>query len=408
MRVVLYAGKGGVGKTTLAAATASALSADGYKTLVVSTDPAHSLGDALDVPLGSEAVELEGGLWGAQIQTRALIDDSWEPLRDHLATLLAGAGVDEVLADELTVLPGVEELFSLCEVHRLASTGMWDVVIVDCAPTAESLRLLALPEAAAGYLERLFPTHRRLVRGLLAGIAGTGTTAARWDAAADAIGRLAEELEGLRRMLADQATTSVRLVLTPERVVAAETRRSIGSLALQGIRVDAMLANRLVPDPPPSARGAAASWMRTRRKEQEAVLSELRQDLPGVSLVTVEYRAQEPVGRSALLEVAGELLANGTLDLDDDTGFWVPLLAVEHLGGTGLESSYELRISIPLVERSDVDISRMGDQLAVTLSGYRRLILLPSVLRRCTVADAEIAPGRLLVRFQPDPSLWMK
>ncbi|MDT7654039.1 MAG: arsenite/tail-anchored protein-transporting ATPase, partial [Pseudonocardiales bacterium] len=188
MRVVLFTGKGGVGKTTLAAATATMLARSGRKVLAVSTDPAHSLGDALEADLGGEPVELEAGLCAAHIDTRALLDDSWGRLQVHLRTMLSGAGVDELVADELTVLPGVEELLALAEVRRAAETGLWEVVVVDCGPTAETLRLLALPEALSGYLERLFPAHRRAVRGLLAGLTGAGRDAQpAWDRTIDAL-----------------------------------------------------------------------------------------------------------------------------------------------------------------------------------------------------------------------------
>ena len=179
MRVVLFTGKGGVGKTTLAAATAARLARSGRKALVVSTDPAHSLGDALDADLDGEPTELERGLYAAHIDTHALLDEAWGPLR----TVLAGAGVDELVADELTVLPGVEDLLALSSVRRAAESGPWEVVVVDCGPTAETLRLLGLPEAVAGYVERLFPAHRRAVRGLLAGLSGGGRGAAGWAAA---------------------------------------------------------------------------------------------------------------------------------------------------------------------------------------------------------------------------------
>ncbi|MER2092729.1 MAG: ArsA family ATPase, partial [Saccharopolyspora rectivirgula] len=171
MRILLFTGKGGVGKTTLAAATAAHVASRGGKVLVVSTDPAHSLGDAFGVALGAEPAEVRSSSQGlalhaAEVDTRSLVDDAWGELREHLRTLLQGAGVEEVAAEELTVLPGVEDLLALTEVHRLAVSGEWDAVLVDCAPTAETLRLLALPEALANYLERLFPAHRRAVRGL--------------------------------------------------------------------------------------------------------------------------------------------------------------------------------------------------------------------------------------------------
>ncbi|GAA3437784.1 ArsA family ATPase [Kutzneria kofuensis] len=372
--------------------------AAGRKALVVSTDPAHSLADAFGHELGPRPSELDTGLFGAQIDTRRLVDGAWEEMRGHLRTLLAGAGIDELAAEELTALPGVEELLALAEVHRLATTGPWDAVIVDCGPTAETLRLLALPEAVGSYLERLFPTHRRVVRGLLAGVAGSSAPA-RWDAAADAIGRLAEHLEAVRSLLVDQERTSVRLVLTPERVVAAETRRTLTALALQGIRVDGLVANRLLPDAG-TGRGAAANWLRTRRAEQDAVLAELR--AAEVPVQTVGYRACEPVGVPALLELAGELYPDGD-PLAVSTASTEPLLSV---GAS--ETGYQLRVSFPLDVDADLDLARVDDELAITVDGRRRLVALPAALRRCEVTGAEIVDGGLLVDFEPDPRLWIR
>jgi arsenite/tail-anchored protein-transporting ATPase len=306
VRVVLFTGKGGVGKTTLAAATAALLARSGRKVLAISTDPAHSLGDAVEADLGGEPTELDAGLSAAHVDTRTLLDGAWARLRRHLGTLLAGAGIDELVADELTVLPGVEELLALGEVRRLAASGLWEVVVVDCGPTAETLRLLGLPEALSTYMERLFPAHRRAVRGLISGLAAAGRDAQpAWDRTVDALDALAEQLLGLRRMLADQATTSIRLVLTPERVVAAETRRTLTALALYGLRVDGLVANRVLPGAPPSLRGPAGRWLRGRHAEQRDVLAEL-EALP-LPLRTAEHTAAEPTGLPALLELARAL-----------------------------------------------------------------------------------------------------
>ncbi|MFD9702256.1 ArsA family ATPase [Lentzea sp. NPDC059081] len=400
-QVLLFTGKGGVGKTTLAAATAASLAAHGRKALVVSTDPAHSLGDALDVRLGASPSEVDTahGLFACQIDPRGLVDEAWGELRGHLRTVLAGAGVDELDAEELTVLPGVEELLALAEVRRLAVSGPWEVVVVDCGPTAETLRLLSLPEAFAGYLERLFPTHRRVVRGLLAGVAGTGTVE-KWDATADALSRLAERLDALRSMLADPSSCSVRLVLTPERVVAAETRRTLTALALQGIRVDSVIANRLVPSPG-AARGAAATWLRTRRHEQDAVLAELT----GIGEIrTVDHRASEPVGVPALLEVATQLYGDAD-PLPGPAAVSESMLEVSG-SGRGLDARYSLRIALPLADDTELDLARVGDDLALTVDGRRRLVALPSLLRRCIVTGAEMDSGGVTVGFRPDPSLW--
>lgn len=407
MRILLFTGKGGVGKTTLAAATAARLAGLGRKVLVVSTDPAHSLADALGTGLGAEPRELDlpgpdgpSTLHAAEVQTRVLLDENWADLREHLRTLLLGAGVTELEAEELTVLPGVDDLLALSEVRRLAASGLWDTVIVDCGPTAETLRLLSLPESLAGYLERLFPTHRRVVRGLLAGVAGSDNVE-RWDAVADALGRLAERLTSLKEMLADP-DTSVRLVLTPEAVVAAETRRTLTALALQQIRVDGLVANRVVPHPG-QAEGASAGWLRTRRKEQEQVLDTLRAatDLP---LRTVEHRAGEPVGPGALLELGTELYG----DAEPLAGAApAPAMAVTG-GGRALDSEYALRIALPLHEDADLDLARISDELAVTVDGRRRLFALPAVLRRCVVTGAVAGDDGLTVTFRPDPDQWMR
>jgi arsenite/tail-anchored protein-transporting ATPase len=393
VRILLFTGKGGVGKTTLAAATAVRLAAAGRATLVVSTDPAHSLSDAFGVPLSGEPTEIaDSGLQAAHVDARGLVDEAWQDLRGQLRTGLAGLGVDALDAEELTVLPGVDELVALSEVARLAGAGRWDVVVVDCGPTAETLRLLALPEAIAGYLERLFPRRnsvRGVVTGMLSGAAGQGLSAA-----TDAIGRLAGHLGSLRRLLTDPAVVSVRLVLTPERMVVAESRRTLAALALRGIRVDGMIANRVVPRAG-GRRGPAASWLRTRREEQDAVLAELRAGT-SVEVMAVEHRAVEPIGTAALADLADELYPDR--DPLDVVGQSPPLLQLRPAGGTG----YLLKIAIPLTDQSDVDLARVGDDLAITVDGLRRLVALPAVLHRCVVAYADVDASGLAVRFDAE------
>jgi arsenite-transporting ATPase len=418
VRVVLFTGKGGVGKTTLAAATAAHLARAGRKSLVVSTDPAHSLGDALGADLDGEPDELEGGLFAAHVDTRALVDGAWTDLQGHLRTMLAGAGVDELMADELTVLPGVEDLLALAEIRRLAETGLWDVVVVDCGPTAETLRLLGLPEALAGYLERLFPAHRRAVRGMLAGLAGGrpgSPAAAGWDRTIDALDQLAAQLTGLRALLADRDRTSIRLVTTPERVVAAETRRTLTALALHDLRVDGLVANRVMPAPPPSLRGPTARWLRERHAEQQAVLAEVRAECAGtVPVETVAYAATEPTGVPALLELAAALYPPGVDPVARAGRDAPPALTVRRIAGEGTsrDSEFELVLRLPGAADGPLDLSRVGDELVVSVGVTRRLVSLPSVLRRCAVTAARLeGEGHatdLVVVFAPDPAVWMR
>ncbi|MET7994261.1 ArsA family ATPase [Amycolatopsis sp. NPDC005232] len=377
MRILLFTGKGGVGKTTLAAATATALAGRGRKTLVVSTDPAHSLGDAFGAALGSEPSEVDerrdgspAGLWAAQVDSRALADRTWHELRDQLRTLLAGAGLETLDAEELTVLPGVDELLALGEVQRLAGHGPWDTVVVDCGPTAETLRLLALPEAVAGYLNKAYGRRGRV---------------------AGSVRRLGAHLDSLRELLTDRSVTTVRLVLTPERVVVAEARRTLTSLALRGIAVDGLIANRLMPAPG-FWRGSAATWLRTRRAQQDAVLAELAAAGFGpADLARVEHRASEPVGAEALAELARELY--GTRDPLSGTRKPVtPLLQV-----TPEADGFRLRVAIPLLREADVDLARVDDDLAITVDGFRRLIALPETLRPCRITGAESDAGGLVI-----------
>ncbi len=395
MRIILFTGKGGVGKTTTASATALRLADRGLKTLLLSTDIAHSLGDALAVDLSDAPVEIEPGLWAVQIDTQGRFEAAWRDVQAFLVDMLARGGVDPITADELTVLPGVDEVLALLAVRELALTGNWDALVVDCAPTAETLRLLALPEALTWYLERVFPAQRRIARGMrpLATLLGRGD-AIPPDTLFDALLRLNGELASVRTLLGDPAVTSVRLVLTPESVVAAEARRTFTALALYGYSVDLVVANRVFP-------AGDDEWRQGWAKAQQAQLRSIRESFAGLPVRELPYRAAEPIGAAALREIATSLY--GTLPGDDpappSTG--QDLLKVEQAA-----DGFVLRMALPLAQRASVDAVRAGDDLVVTVGPNRRVLTLPSVLRRCTVAGGEFDGRELRVRFHRDPELW--
>jgi len=388
MRIVLFTGKGGVGKTTTASATALRLADRGVKTLLLSTDTAHSLADALGVPLSGEPREVAPALWAVQLDTQRRFEAAWRDVQDFLTELLSRGGVDPITADELTVLPGVEEVLALLAVRELALTGDWDALVVDCAPTAETLRLLALPEALAWYLQKVFPAQRRLARGMrpIATVLGRGD-AIPPDSLFDALLRLNEDLAGVQQLLGDPQVTSVRLVLTPEAVVAAEARRTFTALALYGYNVDLVVANRVFP-------AGDDEWRQGWAAAQQVQLASIRESFAGLPVRELPYRAGEPVGADALREVAADLY--GTLPGADPA----PVGGADLMRVDADGDSFVLSLALPLAERAAVDAVRAGDDLVVTVGGHRRVLSLPSRLRRCEVAGGDFDGARLRVRFR--------
>jgi arsenite/tail-anchored protein-transporting ATPase len=395
MRIVLFTGKGGVGKTTTASATALRLADRGVKTLLLSTDSAHSLGDTLDASLGNEPAEVVTGLWAAQIDTQRRFEAAWHEVQRFLLDMLARGGVDPITAEELTVLPGIEEVLALLAVREFAVAGNWDVLIVDCAPTAETLRLLALPEALGWYLQKVFPAHRRLARGMrpIAAVMGRGDVIPP-DTLFEALLRLSDELASVRELLADPAVTSVRLVLTPESVVAAEARRTFTALALYGYSLDLVIANRVFP---PGRDAFRQAWARAQR----AQLAELRESFAGLPVRELPYRPAEPVGVGELRAIADALYGAAPGTDPAALGTAPELMSVDTEG-----EEFVLQMWLPLVERAAVDAARAGDDLVLTVAGHRRVLTLPSVLRRCEVVGGEFADRQLRVRFRPDPAQW--
>ena len=393
MRVLLFTGKGGVGKTTAAAGTAVLAARRGLKTLVLSTDAAHSLADALGVAAGPEPVEAGDGLFVQQVDTQRRFEQAWGEVRDYVLAVLDSAGVDAVAAEELTVLPGADEVLALLELRDQVRSGRWDLVVVDCAPTAETLRLLALPEALGWFVQRVFPPERQVARSLRPVLGKVAGLPMPRDGVLEALARLHAELAEVREVLTDPGT-SVRLVLTPEAVVVAEARRTLTSLALFGYRVDGVVANRVFP-----AGGAADPWREGWVRAQAAQLEEIEHSFAPLPVLRAPYCDAEPVGAHALGSLAETLY--GAVD-----PFAAPrsesTLAVERSG-----DEFVLTIALPFADRDEMELVRAGDELVLTVGSARRVLALPGALRRCTVVGAALRDGVLRIRFEPDPALWM-
>ncbi len=384
MRILLFTGKGGVGKSTLAAATACRSAAAGHRTLVLSTDAAHSLADALDVPATGEPTEAAPNLWVQHVDAQERFERSWRDIQGYLLSVLDVAGVDPVAAEELTVIPGAEEVLALLEVRAQARTGEWDVLVVDCAPTAETLRLLALPEALGWYMTRVLPVERRVVKALKPVLTRAAGVPMPGDSVFDAIERLHAELDDVRALLTGPKA-SVRLVLTPESVVLAEARRAYTFLTLFGYTVDAAVVNRVFPA------GGADAWRTTWVEAQQRVLADAADSFAGLDLRTSVYRGVEPVGHDELLDLAAAVY--GGDDPLSGPARRPPLDVRQEAGGR------VLALPLPLASRDDVRLARKGDELVVSVASYRRLLTLPSGLARLRVAGARVRDGELQVRF---------
>lgn len=387
VRIILFTGKGGVGKTTAAAGTATLAARRGVRTLVLSTDAAHSLGDAFGVPIGAEPTPVAENLWVQQVDAQRRFERSWGEIQGYLMTVLDSAGVDPITAEELTVIPGAEEVLALLELRNHATGGQWDLIVVDCAPTAETLRLLALPEALGWYMTRIFPMERRIVRALKPVLTRAAGVPMPGDAVFDAVERLHRDLEEVQQILTSKDAT-VRLVLTPEALVVAEARRSLTTLSLYGYRVDGVIANRVFPS------GGADAWRVNWVAAQDKVLAEVRQSFAGLPIWLSAYQPGEPVGSDALAGFAETAYA-GEDPLGAPAGEGPMTI-------TRTESGAVLRIALPFAQKADVNLARHGDELVVTVGSYRRLLALPAALARQEIAGARVDDGSLRVRFRMD------
>ena len=384
-RILLFTGKGGVGKSTIAAGTAAMTAAGGRRTLLLSTDAAHSLADAFGTAVGNRPTEVADRLFVQQVDAQARFEASWAEIQSYLLSVLDVAGVDAVAAEELTVIPGAEEIFALLELREQVLGGDWDVVVVDCAPTAETLRLLALPEALGWYMQRLFGFQRSLVAALRPVLTRAAGVPMPGGAFFDALQRLHVELDEVRALLSGPRA-SVRLVLTPERMVLAEARRSFTTLSLFGYRVDGVLANRVFPQ------GEADGWRAGWVAAQSEVLAEVEASFAGLPVWRSAYLPGEPVGADELRALAQEVYG-----ADDPLADPAPTMALRISHG---QRGAVLHLALPHAIRREVDLARKGDELMVTVGGYRRLLSLPASLSRHRVSAARVEQGELQVRFE--------
>jgi arsenite-transporting ATPase len=384
-RILLFTGKGGVGKTTAAAATALRCAHSGLRTLALSTDPAHSLGDAFDRPLGPLVAPVAENLWAQQLDAQDRMEDAWVEIQRYLVEVFRWAGVDQLEAEELSVVPGLDEIFALGDIEHHASTGDWDVVVVDCAPTAETIRLLSLPEVLDRYMARVFPMGRRVNKVVSPLVARVTSLPVAGDDVWAATERFHQRLSGVRDLLTDGRRASVRLVVNPERMVVAEARRTHTYLSLFGYHVDAVIANRVLPDE------VSDPWFARWKAAHAEHLAEIEAGFAPVPVLRVPLQPTEQVGLEALAGFADALY--GDEDPTARFGRREPMRVRRRGDQTTLE------IDLPFSDRDELDLGRVGDELLVRVGPYRRAIVLPDSLRRRAVTAARLRDGRLTVDF---------
>ena len=393
MRVIVHTGKGGVGKTSISAATALRCAEMGLKTIVISTDTAHSLADSLEKKIGPEPVEIYPNLWAQEVDARYSMDKYWGKFHNYMAALFSKNGVDDIVAEEVTILPGLEEGAHLLWINKYYEEDEFDVLIVDAAPTAETLRLLSLPDVTRWWLTRVMTMARGAARFLrpIGRVLGRGNNPDTSDESAqdawEQVENLFKTLDKVRDLLADAQVSSIRLVVNPEKMVIKETQRTYTYLNLYGYATDAIVVNRIIPDE------VTDPYFQMWKDKQRENLDFVEEAFGGLPVMTAPMFGGEVGGPETLRKLADEIYGDKnpveqmfdgkthTIEKDEITG------------------QYKLYVPLPFVDKEDMDLYRSRDELTLRVGPYRRNIVLPYALWDLEIADAKFEESTLCIRF---------
>ncbi len=386
MRIILNTGKGGVGKTSVSAATALRCAQRGYRTIVLSTDTAHSLADSFDLPLGADPTPIAPNLWGQEINVFHEVDEHWSTIQAYVQSVLTWQGIDRVVADEMAVFPGMEELSSLLLITKHHDSGRYDVIVIDTAPTGETLRLLSFPDVARWWLKNIFPIQRqayRIVRPVLRPFTDLPVPG---DNVMDAIREFMLNLTRMHALLADQDKSTIRLVLNPEKMVIKEAQRTYTYLNLYGYKTDAIISNRVIPA------DAAVGYFHNWHDIQERYSRMVEEGFAPLPILQVPFFDEEVVGTRMLERMADALFGDGD---PAQVYYRGPAERIERRDGI-----YILHLPLPFTSKADVDLTRRGDELVVQVGNWRRNLVLPHALVGLETQGAKMMEGQTLdIRF---------
>ncbi|MBF2034040.1 MAG: TRC40/GET3/ArsA family transport-energizing ATPase [Leptolyngbyaceae cyanobacterium T60_A2020_046] len=390
MRVILMTGKGGVGKTSVAAATGLRCAELGYKTLVLSTDPAHSLADSFDRELGHDPRQVRPNLYGAELDALMELEGNWGAVKRYITDVLQARGLEGVEAEELAILPGMDEIFSLVRMKRHYDEGEFDVLIIDSAPTGTALRLLSLPEVAGWYMRRFYKPFqavsaalRPLVEPLFRPVAGFSLPTKE---VMDAPYEFYEQLVALEQVLTDATKTSVRLVTNPEKMVIKESLRAHAYLSLYNVGTDLVIANRIIPD------SVQDPFFQRWKDQQQQYRHEIHENFRPLPVKEIPLYSEEMCGLAALERLKETLYAN-----EDPTQVYYKETTLRVVQGD--DDTYSLEVYLPGIPKDKIELSKTADELNIRIGNHRRNLVLPQALATMNPAGAKIEEDYLKIRF---------
>lgn len=389
MRVILMTGKGGVGKTSVAAATGLRCAELGYKTLVLSTDPAHSLADSFDLELGHEPRLVLPNLWGAELDALMELEGNWGAVKRYITQVLQARGLDGVQAEELAILPGMDEIFGLVRMKRHYDEADYDVLIIDSAPTGTALRLLSLPEVGGWYMRRFYKplqsmsvALRPLVEPLFRPIAGFSLPDKE---VMDAPYEFYEQIEALEKVLTDNTITSVRLVTNPEKMVIKESLRAHAYLSLYNVSTDLIIANRILPE------SIDDPFFQRWKSNQQVYKQEIYDNFHPLPVKEVPLFSEEMCGLAAL-----ELLKETLYQDEDPSQVYYRENTIRIVQDA---QNYSLELYLPGVPKEQIQLNKTGDELNIRIGNHRRNLVLPQALAALSPSGAKMEDDYLKIRF---------